>query len=239
MKIAVISQETFLKKTPLLNFNDPTIIDLISKQGWKNLSTHEKIGAAYNFIKSNIKFGYNSKDTLSASKILQDGFGQCNTKAILFMALLRGLSVACRFHGFTIDKKLQRGIVPELFYSIAPKNIIHSWVEVYYKNKWVNLEGFIIDDELLHALQKKFTHKKQLTGYGIGTKCLSNPQVEWTGESTYIQKEGINQDFGIYDDPDTFYRIHDKNLNWFQQFIFALIVQKLMNRKVNRLRQAQ
>lgn len=79
-----------------------------------------------------------------------------HTKSILLMALLRALEVPCRFHGFTIDKRLQRGVVPELVYPLAPRNILHSWVEVYHQGRWLNLEGFILDQRVLEALQKNF-----------------------------------------------------------------------------------
>ncbi len=39
---------------------------------------------------------------------MKDGYGQCNTKGTLFMALFRSVDIPCRFHGFTIDKKLQK-----------------------------------------------------------------------------------------------------------------------------------
>ena len=49
------------------------------------------------------------------------------------MALLRSVGIPCRFHGFTIDKHLQKGAITGLPYLLAPKNIIHSWVEIYHQ----------------------------------------------------------------------------------------------------------
>ncbi len=91
------------------------------------------------------------------------------------MALLRSVGVRCRLHGFTIHKALQRGVVPELVYPIAPEEIIHSWVEVETENGWVNLEGFILDAQFLSALQTTFSDTSSLCGYGAGTDCLSDP----------------------------------------------------------------
>ena len=61
-------------------------------------------------------FGYNIDDNISASKVLADGYGQCNTKGTLFMALLRACNIPCRVHGFTIDKKLQKGAMTGIVY---------------------------------------------------------------------------------------------------------------------------
>lgn len=112
--------------------------------------------------------------------------------------------IACRFHGFTIDKALQKGAITGLAYALAPRSIIHSWVEVQVQGRWVNLEGFILDDRYLGSLQRRFAGVKAFSGYGAATPNLQAPAVAWCGSDTYIQKEGINGDFGVFADPDTF-----------------------------------
>ena len=105
------SSELLTQPTVLLDFWHPSIQALLDARGWRRLPTQEQIGRVYNFVRDEIRFGYNRSDDLPASEVLADGIGQCNTKSTLFMALLRGLGIACRFHGFTIDKALQRGAV--------------------------------------------------------------------------------------------------------------------------------
>ena len=123
-----------------------------------------------------IKFGYNIDDSVSASKVLKDGYGQCNTKGTLFMALLRGVGIPCRVHGFTIDKKLQKGAMTGFVYANAPKNIFHSWVEVYYQNNWYELEAFILDIEYLQKLQKINSGcVGAFCGYGVAVDDFKNP----------------------------------------------------------------
>jgi len=77
------------------------------------------------------------------------------------MALLRGLGIQCRFHGFTIEQRLQKGAIPTYVFWLAPKYIIHSWIEVYFKDRWINLEGFILDEQYLSSLQHKFSQIKK------------------------------------------------------------------------------
>ena len=113
------------------------------------LSDYNKIFKIYNYVRDDIEFGYNEDDAITASKVLEDGYGQCNTKGILLMALLRVVGIKCRIHGFTIDKALQKGAMKGFYYSLAPNEIVHSWVEVYYNSKWYNLEGFILDIKYL------------------------------------------------------------------------------------------
>ena len=224
-----------LAATTLLDYMTPSIQSLIAERGWQRLSDYDKIGASYDFVRNEILFGYNADDSLPASKVFADGYGQCNTKGTLLMALLRGLGIPCRFHGFTIDKSLQRGVVPELVYPIAPRNIIHSWVEVFHEGEWLNLEGFILDAKILGALQNHFPERTSLCAYGAGTDCLPSPDVEWKGASTYIQRAGINSDFGTFDSPDEFYKDHHQ-LSGLRGALYRYIVRHWMNHRVAKMR---
>ena len=227
-----------LAESPLLDFSAPLIRELIEARGWRALNGKDRIGAAYDFVRNEILFGYNADDALPASRVLQDGYGQCNTKGTLLMALLRALEVPCRFHGFTIDKGLQRGIVPELVYALAPKDIIHSWVEVEFEDQWLRLEGFILDDQVLNALQAYFPDRSSLCAYGAGTDCLQAPRVDWAGQSTFIQKTGINRDLGVFDSPDAFYAKH-RQLTGLRGLLYRFIIRHWLNRRVAKIRRGE
>ena len=229
--------DDYLRETSILDFNEEDIQGLIRERNWLSLNEYDRIGAAYTFVKDEILFGYNSSDDIPASAVLVDGYGQCNTKGNLLMALLRALGIPCRFHGFTIDQKLQKGAIPTYVFWLAPKYIIHSWVEVYFQGKWINLEGFILDNVYLGAIQRRFSATKQFfCGYGIATDCLSNPETEWTGKDTYIQKEGIHDDFGLFNSPDEFYNQQGTNLSGIKRFLYQKAIRHLINMNVKRLR---
>ena len=230
------NKTTFLVATALLDYNNPDIQALIKNKGWMTLSQYQRIGHIYDFVRDDIQFGYNEDDTLPASKVLSDGIGQCNTKATLFMALLRASGIACRFHGFTIDKLLQKGVVPGLAYALAPRSIIHSWVEVQFEERWINLEGFILDADYLRSLQNMFPTATAFCGFGVGTPNLKSPAVQWQGADTYIQKEGINSDLGVFANPDAFYAQHGANLSGFKRWMYRNLVRHWMNKKVQEIR---
>ncbi len=230
------NMKNLLLETPLLDYHSPNIQTLIAQRGWRELPLYERIGAVYHFVKDEIRFGYNKQDALTASQILQDGHGQCNTKGILLMALFRAVGIPCRLHGFTIKKSLQRGVVPELIYPITPDNIVHSWVEIYYEGKWINLEGFILDADFLAALQEKFKDTKSLCAYGAGTETLDEPDVEWRGADTYIQKTGINNDYGTFGNPDDFFAAHEQSLSPTKTALYKFAIRHWMNARVKKLR---
>jgi len=226
-------------KTEILNYGHKDIQTLIVVRKWQSLGIYTRIGAVYDFVRNEVKFGYNRKDEIPASEVMADGYGQCNTKATLLMTLFRAVGIPCRLHGFTIEKALQSGVVPPIVLPITPKNILHSWVEIYYGDAWINLEGFILDDDYLQALQAKFSDISVLCAYGAGTNSLQNPNLEWAGKHTYIQKTGINQDFGVFDSPDAFYENHKQKLGALKTLFYQNMIRHWMNARVSKLRNEQ
>lgn len=227
---------TLLQASALLNFSHPDVKRLIAQRRWHDLSPHDRVGAAYDFTRNEIAFGYNQADDIPASQVLADGYGQCNTKATLLMALLRALDLPCRLHGFTIHKALQRGVVPELAYAIAPARILHSWVEVQISEHWIKLEGFILDERFLTALQRAFPQVNALCAYGTGTDCLADPAVEWRGEDTFIQATGIAEDLGLWDTPDEFYTHHQQDFGPIKTLLYRYALRHWMNARVQNIR---
>lgn len=224
--------ERYLATTGLLDFEHPLLQELVRDRGWLGLDDAVRIPAVYTFVRDEIPFGYNASDDIPASVVLADGYGQCNTKTTQVMALLRAVGVQARFHGATIHKRLQQGVVQGLLYRIAPENIIHSWAEVWFEGRWVGLEGVILD-----GVRAKFPQVcGSFLGYGVGTDNLAQPPIEWTGTDTAIQATGVNRDYGVFDDPDTFYRAHGTNLRGLWAWLFARWIRPLMNRNVARVR---
>ncbi len=230
------SADPHLAKTRLLDFDALSITKLIEERGWAELPRYNRIGAGYDYVRNEITFGCDRADDIPDSEILADGYGQCNTKGTLLIALLRGVGVRCRLHGFTIHKALQRGVVPELVYPLVPSEILHSWVEVDLGDGWVNLEGFILDAPFLQTLQQKFRETDSLCGYGVGTECLSAPPVTWSGNDTYIQKTGIVRDLGTVNAPDDFYSKHRQNFGFVRDLLYRHVIRRWMNARVRTIR---
>lgn len=235
-----MQQQKYLDETKMLNFSHPLIQQLINERKWLELDNFNKIKCVYNFVRDEILFGYNVSDNVSASRVLKDGIGQCNTKGTLFMALLRGVGIPCRIHGFTIDKKLQKGAMTGIVYRSAPQNIFHSWVEVFYNQTWFELEAFILDLSYLNKLQsinEKCTG--EFCGFGVAVKDFKNPTIEFNVNNTYIQSEGITQDFGVYDSPDDLLKEHAQEMGSIKEFMFRHLGRHLMNKNVKKIRNAK
>lgn len=232
--------EKYLYETKILDYSNASIQKLLNQMGWRNLDIVSKVKAIYNFVRDEVKFGYNVSDDIPASQILKEGYGQCNTKATLLMALLRAAGIPNRIHGFTINKSLQKGAITGIWYMLSPKNILHSWVEVWVNGQWYFLEGVILDKPYLTKLQEQNSNcKTTFCGFGVYTDNFQNPPIEWNNNNTFIQQKGINQDFGVFETPDDFYSKHQQKLNFFKRFVFQNIVRHIMNNNVQRIRNRQ
>lgn len=227
----------YLDETPILDYSNFSIQTLIRAKGWGGMNLKEKIVEIHNYVRDEILFGYNDGDDISASEVLTDGYGQCNTKANLLMSLLRAVDIPCRLHGFTIDKTLQKGAIKGLWYKLAPQNILHTWVEVYFEGKWIPMEGVILDEKYLQKVQTFISKSKGVfCGYGIYTDSIEKPLNQWSLSGSYIQDKGINNDFGIFDSPDSFYKNYQQKLSSIKKFFYRHFIRKSMNRNISLIR---
>jgi len=231
------AENRYLGKTHMLDYDNYMIQNLIIERGWKKLPEFERIRAIYNYVRDEIFFGYNVDDNIPASKVLKDGYGQCNTKGTLFMALLRAVGIPCRVHGFTIRKELQEGAMTGFVYKSAPQNVFHSWVEVYFEDKWYELEAFILDRNYLTSLQAQNAEcTGAFCGFGVAVKDFQNPVIDFDRNNTYIQSEGINQDFGVYDSPDELLKEHHQEMSFIKSLAYRYLGRHLMNYNVKKIR---
>lgn len=232
--------EEYLKETKMLNFNSAKISDLVREKGWLELDEFHKIKNIYEFVQNDILFGYNSTDILSAVEVLQDGFGQCNTKETLLMALLRSVNIPCRLHAFNVSKDFQKGALPQIIYLLAPKYISHTWVEVFFNDKWIALEGVIIDKNYLYTVQQKYTEYKGIfEKFAIATKDVETVNIDWTGNDVFIQKEAVVDDYGIFSSPDILFSKHTQNMSKIKLYLYSHIGTKMMTKRVFKIRNSK
>lgn len=227
----------FIEETIMLNYNSVIIQKLICDRKWNSLSEYNKIDEIYKFVQNEILFGYNCSDLLTAEQVLLDGYGQCNTKATLLMALLRAVDIPCRLHGFEVSKCFQLGATNMLISILAPSKIIHTWVEVLYQGQWLALEGVITDTYYFEAVKAKYKNiKKEFKKYAIATENLETLSIEWHGNNTYVQSAAITTDFGVFLNPDEFFKEHNQHWSKVKNFFFVHFGRKVMNKNVAKMR---
>ena len=226
----------YLKKTRMLNYDCESIRTLVSERNWNQLDDYHKIGAVYDFVRNEILFGYNRSDLLTAEEVLSDGYGQCNTKATLLMALLRAVGIPCRLHGSEVDKHFQEGVTGGIIAVLAPDTIVHTWAEVFCDGRWIALEGVITDEAYIRAIKKNNNVSGPYAHFAVSVPDLNTLDLEWKGRDIFVQNESVEQDFGAYDDPDTFFEKHHQTWSKVKDLAYVYYGRKKMNRTVRKLR---
>lgn len=229
--------DRYLAETPLLDWRHPAIEALFGAREWDGLEPEARARAIHDFVRDEIRFGYNRHETIPASTVLAEGMGQCNTKGVLLMALLRRAGLPCRFHAFAVSKRIQSGVMIEGLYDKVPDNVQHSWVEALVGERWLNLEGFIVDAELLASVQSRFADwRGDFCGYAIAVDDLHDPPCAWRGGDTFIQHRAIMGDLGVFASPDEFYADYPSNLSGLKGILWRLLYYVPTNRNVVRIR---
>lgn len=230
-------EKKYLENTKMLNYEAESIQSLIKSRKWLALDEYQKIGAIYDFVRNEILFGYNCSDLLTAEEVLKDGYGQCNTKATLLMAMLRGVGIPCRLHGSEVSKYFQRGATSWIISALAPERIVHTWVEVFYNGNWVALEGVITDEPYVKAVKDKFEKVRgPFAAYAVAVPDLEKLNLDWTGKDTYVQNAAVVMDYGVYDNPDVFFESHPQSWSKLKNFAYVHYGRKAMTRNVARMR---
>ncbi len=229
--------DDYLKETLLLDYKHPKIQKLINERKWAEKDELERIRQIYNFVKDEILFGYNEKDEFKASEILAQGYGQCNTKSTLLMALLRAVGIPTRVHGFLVDKTMQKGALVGLTYLLAPAKVSHTWAEVYYNDNWIVLEGVIPDNDYYNAVEDILQKRNDgYYGYAIAIKEKCSENFCFTGKDTYSQSLAITDDVGIYDSPEAFYEKYKNAPTPIKRFLYGKIFSRRLNKHLQKIR---
>jgi hypothetical protein len=226
MKTIDISWDTpakmdeYLQATRLVDLDAPTVQETAARLVQGVSTPREAAVEIYCFVRDEVKFGYNRRDAIPASEVLRDGYGQCNTKSILLVALLRATSIPARFHLAQVDKAVQWGVMPPLAHRFAPDRVTHTWVEVYLPSdsaddRWIVLEGVIMDKPYFLAARRLLLESGRPMGYAISippevlTNCAAGRCIDWDGtHDVTCQMTAMVADFGPAADPEEFYCQH-------------------------------
>ena len=168
---------------------------------------YQAIKLAHEFV-AHLPIGFD-RETSPASVILKKGRGQCITKTTLFVALLRGIGVPCRVHGWRVHKIVHKKRMPALVYAFSPKTTLFTYPEVYYKDTWMLLS---------EALVTK--------GEPDWNVCPFDNAI---ARKHPLKPEWIAEDLGVFWHPDTFVEQHGTNHGGWRNLAFP-IAQFLLNK---------
>ncbi|MEA4860812.1 hypothetical protein SDC9_61307 [bioreactor metagenome] len=230
----------YLQPTPLLDYQASPIQALMVEKGWESLSTKTaQIEAVYTYVRDEIAYGYTTRFQISATQVLASKQGNCITKTTLLMALLRSIGIPCRLKAGLVEKVIHRGLLHGMSYTLSPAELYHTWLEVRYNNRWVEIGGHIVDRPYLQKLQAKFPDfMGSFYGYGIAVLHFRNPPIQWEENDTFVQHKAIKDMLGTYSDPDGFFKAYPQAEKYTSSIRYKTILRSTLNSAITTLRQS-
>ena len=201
---------------------------------------HHKLESIFNYVRDDIQFQFPPEgDFVTASQTIERGYGQCNTKGVLILALCQAAKIPARLHFSRISKEIQRGFFKGLFYKLMPQELTHSWLEVHLEGRWVAIDTYINDLALHKAAVRKLKHMGWNTGYSI-SRVGGEPSADFNvNVSKYSQMGAVVGDDGSWSEPAEFFQGPDylNRPNVIERLLYRLYI-PLVNRRVRRLRRS-
>lgn len=125
---------TYLEKSPFIDFDHPSIQDLIEQREWRRLDEVSQAKAVFEFVRDEIRHSFDANDTVvtcAASDVLAQQTGLCYAKSHLVAALLRLMGVPT---GFCYQKLI-------LFEDPEDGYCLHGLNAVYLQRNWVRFDA--------------------------------------------------------------------------------------------------
>jgi Transglutaminase-like superfamily len=201
-------------------------------------SERDKAVAIHDFVKS-IPFGCVADySKLKASDVLKLGAGDCFTKGMLFVALLRAAGIPARLRFVSLPVHFLRGVIePE------EASIMHAMAEVHLDNRWLVTDSYVPDMPLQLAARERLTKENRMMGYGVHL----HGAMYWAGNADasaqcHVKDESSlpTVDWDVADDPMSFYAdpSHSELRRNFATRLKWRLAAPMVNKRVAALRSA-
>ncbi|PPD16840.1 MAG: hypothetical protein CTY25_00545 [Methylobacterium sp.] len=202
--VAAAEAGDLLQPTTLVDSEHPLIRDRARTITTGLKSDRERALAIFRFVRDDIRFGFAGAFwRQKASDVLATGYGFCNTKSTLFVALLRAAGIPARPVFVDIDAGILRG-----FLDPGTAYVDHSYTEVELEGRWIATDSYIIDAPLFRNARARLAAEGRALGYG--THRDGTP--DWDGRrDAFVQWVAARdpaitrQTFGRYHDVADFY----------------------------------
>ena len=185
--------------------NPQTVHEVIEQIVTKTSTECEKAIQLHDYVRNNVKFGFNKYfDASPPDYTLSYGYGHCNPKSRLMVALFRAVGLESYQHFVVIPKDILKDAVPPSRYWMMPAELSHSYVEVKVEGRWCMIDSFIVDTPLLKGAQAKLAHEKRALGYGVRSGSIN----VWDGHSDAFSQFDRNlmiEDHGRIDDLEAYF----------------------------------
>ncbi len=230
--------KNYLRTTKLINFNHPKVKAKALALTKDAVDEREKALRIYRFVRDEIKFSFTGDFYRTpASDVLEKKRGYCNTKATLFIALLRASEIPARQYFVDISQDILFGFV-----DTGNAYVDHSYTEVWLEGRWLKVDSYTVDAGLYQRAVEKLKTEKRKIGYGVHIDGIN----DWDGKNDsfvqFVDNQNIADlktlDHRIFADNRAFYASdvrHWNKQNALVRFAFGFFISSA-NQKIEKLR---
>jgi len=169
-------------------------------------SEREQAIALHNYVRESIRFGFNRYfDAAAPDYVLACGYGHCNPKSRLMVALFRAVGLESYQHFVVLPKDILKEALPTSRYWMIPAELSHSYVDVRIEGHWYAIDSFIVDTPLLRGAQARLAAEGR--DLGFGTHCGATNV--WDGQSdafSQFDAQMMKEDHGRVDDLEAYFQ---------------------------------
>lgn len=229
----------WLRETTQLNFTTSKLrilaiqlTQLCSEDKSKALAIHKHLkslpfGCVADFM--NVK----------ASDVMQLGYGDCHTKGVLMVALLRAVRIPARLRFVTLPTQFLNGLI-----DTGTQTMVHAITEVFLADAWCQTDAYVVDHAYETAARSLLRVEGRILGYGLHAMG----DKEWSGtdpaHAQYTQADPDSLpiiDWGVTHDLAHFYNdeSHTALRHSFSQRMKWTLGAGIVNRKVQMIRERE
>ena len=157
----------------LIDESDAVITGLSAQLVRGHNTARERAVAIHDYVRDTVRFGFTPHFyAMSATEVLSAGVGYSNTKATLFIALLRAAGIEARQQFVDVNAAVLHGM-----FDLRTPFIDHSYTEVLLDGVWVPTDSYVVDRALFRAAQAALRAEGRRLGYGVHVEG----RYDWDG----------------------------------------------------------
>jgi hypothetical protein len=171
-----------------------------------------------------------------ASDVIKLGMGDCHTKGILMVALLRARRIPARLRFVTLPAGFLRGLL-----DLGQPTVTHAITEVMLAGRWYQTDTYVMDAALSREARELLRAENSNLGYGVHAHADQDWNAFDNGHTHFNASDASSMpltDWGVSHDPFHFYAnpAHDMLRPSFVARIKWQMGVHLLNHRVEKIR---
>lgn len=185
--------------------------------------------ALHDYVRDRIAFGWDRRfDDTTAAEVLEARVGFCNSKATLFVALLRAVGLEARVQVVDLHRDLLLGLIRP-----PQRYVDHAYTEVRLDGRWLGTDSYVVDRPVHAAAVARCRGEGRAMGYGVhvaGTTTWDGTRDAFSQHVTAPETPTlIGRRYGAFDTQAAFRAMRPRR-GVIQRFVLARLTARATHR---------